>query len=87
MAPAAHGEPLKRGFSEAVKKRSELEGFTVNEIQDSQHKQELLREADEAMAVVRLVGDYVTGAAIFTADGEAKKRGGKVPDRTRPVVA
>lgn len=72
-------EASRIAFSEALRKRRELEAFTVNGIEDSHRKRDLLREADNAMAVVRLVGDAVTGAAIYTADGNAKKRNGEAP--------
>lgn len=70
-------DAARDAFDIAIKKRMELESFPVTDIRDSQRKAVLLKEADEATDLVRLVGDLVVGAAIATADGNSQKRNGE----------
>ncbi len=58
---AAICQPL---LETAISKRKELEGFTVNDIQDLQRKEELLQEAEEALDQVRFIGDLLIGEAL-----------------------
>ena len=63
----------------ALRKRQELESFTVNEIADSRRKERLLDEAEKATDLVRLVCDLVVGLAMATAGGGAGKRAEAAP--------
>jgi methylase of polypeptide subunit release factors len=70
-------ETAKKAMRQALEKRMQLESYTVNDIHDQHRKAELLKEADQAVDFVRLIGDLIVGAAIATADGNAEKRSGK----------
>jgi hypothetical protein len=63
-------------FRTAMEKRTKLESFTVNDVKDCELKALLLREADEAMDMVRRLSDLLVGAAISTADGNSDQRDG-----------
>ncbi len=52
----------------ALEKRRKLESFTVESARDTDEKQRLLAEADQALADVRLVADAVVAAALPTVD-------------------
>jgi len=54
-------------LEEAIVKRQELEGFSVNDIRDLQRKDELLEEADKALNQVRFIGDLLVGEALMQA--------------------
>ncbi|MCT7953082.1 restriction endonuclease [Ancylothrix sp. C2] len=54
-------------LEEAIAKRQELEGFSVNDIRDLQRKDELLREAEKALNQVRFIGDLLVGEALMQA--------------------
>src|SRR5208283_4785677 len=63
-------------FRRAMEKRRKLESFTVKDVKDSELKSALLKEADEAMDMVRRLSDLLVGAAISTADGNSQQRDG-----------
>ena len=54
-------------LEEAIAKRQELEGFSVNDIRDLQRKDELLKEAEKALNQVRFIGDLLVGEALMQA--------------------
>jgi hypothetical protein len=54
-------------LEEAIAKRQELEGFSVNDIRDLQRKDELLEEAEKALNQVRFIGDLLVGEALMQA--------------------
>ena len=54
-------------LEEAIAKRQELEGFSVNDIRDLQRKNELLEEAEKALNQVRFIGDLLVGEALMQA--------------------
>lgn len=54
-------------LEEAIAKRQELEGFSVNDIRDLQRKDELLKEAETALNQVRFIGDLLVGEALMQA--------------------
>lgn len=54
-------------LQEAIAKRQELEGFSVNDIRDLQRKDELLEEAEKALNQVRFIGDLLVGEALMQA--------------------
>jgi hypothetical protein len=54
-------------LEEAIVKRQELEGFSVNDIRDLQRKDELLEEAEQALNQVRFIGDLLVGEALMQA--------------------
>jgi hypothetical protein len=54
-------------LEEAIAKRQELEGFSVNDIRDLQRKDELLEEAEQALNQVRFIGDLLVGEALMQA--------------------
>jgi hypothetical protein len=54
-------------LKEAIVKRQELEGFSVNDIRDLQRKDELLEEAEKALNQVRFIGDLLVGEALMQA--------------------
>ena len=51
----------------AIAKRQELENFSVSDIADIQKKEQLNREAEEAIAYVRHVGDFLVAEALAQA--------------------
>src|SRR5262249_43814955 len=51
----------------AIEKRRQIESFPVNSIRDAEEKERLLKEAEEALSEVRLIGDLIIGAALSTA--------------------
>lgn len=51
----------------AIAKRQELENFSVSDIADIQKKEQLNREAEEAIAHVRHVGDFLVAEALAQA--------------------
>ncbi|MGH7307069.1 MAG: Eco57I restriction-modification methylase domain-containing protein [Candidatus Rokuibacteriota bacterium] len=55
----------------AVEKRRQLESFTVETVVDAEEKARLLREAEAALGVVRLIGDLIVGAGLSTAGKKA----------------
>lgn len=60
----AHGTQL---LERARQKREQLERFTVLDIRDAEYKSKLHREAEAALAEVRLVCDLIVGAGLATA--------------------
>lgn len=54
-------EPL---LQKAIAKRQELEGFTINDINDVKRKEQLFLEAEEALNNVRFLGDLLIGEAL-----------------------
>jgi hypothetical protein len=61
-----HWHMWQGAVKEAIDRRRELESFTVLSVRDAELKRELLREADEALDDLRVLGDVVTGAALST---------------------
>ena len=51
----------------AIEKRRQIESFPVNSIRDAEEKERLLKEAEEALSEVRLIGDLIIGAALSSA--------------------
>ncbi|MHB8135975.1 MAG: Eco57I restriction-modification methylase domain-containing protein [Anaerolineaceae bacterium] len=56
---------LEEFTAAARQKRKELESFTVLDVRDAEHKAELLKEADAAMARVKLGCDLLVGARLL----------------------
>lgn len=56
---------LEEFTATARQKRKELESFTVLDVRDAEHKAELLKEADAAMARVKLGCDLLVGARLL----------------------
>lgn len=52
---------------QAIAKRQELENFSVSDIADIQNKEQLNQEAEEAIAHVRHVGDFLVAEALAQA--------------------
>ena len=59
-----HGTQL---LETARKKREQLERFTILDIRDAEYKAKLHREAEAALAEVRLVCNLIVGAGLATA--------------------
>jgi hypothetical protein len=51
----------------SLEKRAKLEGFPVVTVRDAQRKRQLLQEAEEAIAQVRIIADLIVGASLATA--------------------
>lgn len=85
LDPEAHvqgglwGVHVQGIFGHAMARRRELESFPVIDVHSMREKARLLREADDAMEVVRILCDQLIAVGIDCADGEAKKRGAMVP--------
>ncbi|MFL5796560.1 MAG: Eco57I restriction-modification methylase domain-containing protein [Actinomycetota bacterium] len=62
-----HWRGWQTALKEAIERRRELESFTVLTIRDAEQKERLFREAEEALADLKVAGDIVVGAAISTA--------------------
>ncbi|MEN6621689.1 MAG: endonuclease domain-containing protein, partial [Smithella sp.] len=58
-------EVLNQQLEQARQKRKELESFTVLDVRDAEHKAELLKEADAAMARVKLGCDLLVGVRLL----------------------
>lgn len=56
---------LEEFTTAARQKRKELESFTVLDVRDAEHKAELLKEADAAMARVKLGCDLLVGVRLL----------------------
>ena len=56
---------LEEFTTAARQKRKELESFTVLDVRDAEHKAELLKEADAAMARVKLGCDLLVGVHLL----------------------
>jgi hypothetical protein len=56
---------LEEFTAAARQKRKELESFTVLDVRDAEHKAELLKEADAAMARVKLGCDLLVGVRLM----------------------
>ena len=56
---------LEEFTATARQKRKELESFTVLDVRDAEHKAELLKEADAAMARVKLGCDLLVGVRLL----------------------
>jgi len=56
---------LEEFTAAARQKRRELESFTVLDVRDAEHKAELLKEADAAMARVKLGCDLLVGVRLL----------------------
>ncbi len=62
-------------FEQALQYRKQLEASPVMTVEDIQKKEELLKQAERATSLVRLLCDLLTAAAISTATGKLLKRG------------
>ena len=62
-------------FEQALDRRRRLEASPVMTVTDLEQKEELLRQAEEATSLVRLMCDLLTGAAIATATGRPPQPG------------
>lgn len=58
-------EVLNQHLQTACQKRKELESFTVLDVRDAEHKAALLKEADAAMARVKLGCDLLVGVRLL----------------------
>ena len=56
---------LEEMVAAARQKRKELESFTVLDVRDAEHKAQLLKEADDAMARVKLGCDLLVGVHLL----------------------
>ncbi|HWR65236.1 MAG TPA: type IIL restriction-modification enzyme MmeI, partial [Bellilinea sp.] len=56
---------LEEMIQTARQKRKELESFTVLDVRDAEHKAQLLKEADDAMARVKLGCDLLVGVRLL----------------------
>lgn len=63
----------KRAMERANEKRQALESFTVNTPQDFARKESLLKEADEAVENLRLLGDLLVAAAFASISDKKTK--------------
>jgi len=73
---------LEEFVETARQKRKELESFTVLDVRDAEHKVELLKEADQAMARVKLGCDLLVGSRLLglkAAEQETLPRGKNMP--------
>ncbi len=61
---------VERAVATASSKRRELETFEVIDIRDADSKERLNKEAEQALDVVRLVGDAVVAASIANANSD-----------------
>src|SRR5438445_12254057 len=62
-------------FDRALHYRQQLEASPVMTVEDIQQKEELLKQAEQATSLVRLLCDLLTAAAISTATGKRPKKG------------
>ena len=60
-------ERWKPFVQRAITKRQELENFSVTDIADVHRKEQLFREAEEAISKVRYVGDFLVAEALAKA--------------------
>ena len=72
-------------FDQALQYRQQLEASPVMTVDDIQKKEDLLQQSEEAMSIVRLLCDLLTGAAIATASGKRPKEGDAF-DQKRAVL-
>jgi hypothetical protein len=61
-------------FDRALQYRQQLEASPVMTVEDIQNKEELLKQAEEATSLVRLLCNLLTAAAISTATGKRPKK-------------
>jgi hypothetical protein len=59
---------IEAAVDRALVLRRELEAFVVRDLPDAERKTALLREAEDALADARLLGDLVVGAALARLD-------------------
>lgn len=60
-------------LAEARRKREELERFTALDVRDAELKAQLHREAENSLAMVRVLADLIVGAALSTAGSNAER--------------
>lgn len=60
-------------LAEARRKREALERFTALDVRDAELKAQLHREAENSLAMVRVLADLIVGAALFTAGSNAER--------------
>jgi hypothetical protein len=65
-------EPIRLAVDEAIALRQELESFLVIDVVDAERKRALDTRARAAVHRLRLIGDFVCGAAISTAEGSSR---------------
>ncbi|MDX9759884.1 MAG: restriction endonuclease [Bacteroidota bacterium] len=70
-------ETVSAAVNDAVQIRRQIESFPVAGLADAQRKRDMLADAEQAIAQSKRLCDAVIAAAVHTADGGAKKRGGK----------
>ncbi len=69
-------ESVSAAVERAVDFRRQIESFPVAGLADAQRKRDMLADAEQAITQSRRLCDAVIAAAVHTADGGAKKRGG-----------
>ncbi|MGA3317559.1 MAG: DNA methyltransferase [Candidatus Korobacteraceae bacterium] len=72
-------------FDRALQYRQQLEASPVMTVEDVHQKEELLKRAEQATSLVRLLCDLLTAAAISTATGKPPKKGDAF-DKKRAVM-
>lgn len=60
-------------LAEARRKREALERFTALDVRDAELKAQLHREAENSLAMVRVLADLIVGAALSTAGANAER--------------
>jgi len=63
-APLFLEEACRKAVARAREAREKLEGFTVKDVKDAERKESLLREAEQTLRLLFLLGDYVSGTAL-----------------------
>lgn len=80
-------EQLGPAFEKAAGLRRQLEALPDDDIRDSETKARLLREAEQSMALVRVVADLVIASALETAGKGAKKLDEKLTLLEMPLAS
>lgn len=66
-------EACDHALSESEKLRKELESLPVVDLRDAEYKATLLQQADDAVAVLRTIGDVLVGEALATSSSRARE--------------
>lgn len=64
---------IRQLLGEARRKREALERFTALDVRDAELKAQLHREAENSLAIVRVLADLIVGAALSTAGSNAER--------------
>lgn len=64
---------IQQLLAEARRKREALERFTALDVRDAELKAQLHREAENSLAMVRVLADLIVGAALSTAGSNAER--------------